>query len=84
MAGKFQPPPIQGNTFLDAAQQNPSFAWQRWFELIPPAINSPAASGTVPTKTTSQGIAGQMATDGEFLYIAIGANSWKKIPLSSL
>jgi hypothetical protein len=84
MAGKFQPPPVQQNTFLDEYSQGPNQAWQRWFELIPPQIISPATTGSVPAKANSQGIEGQMASDGEYLYICIGANSWKKVPLNSL
>jgi hypothetical protein len=85
MAGKFQPPPVQQNTFLDPYSQAPNLAWQRWFELIPPAIGAPATSGDVPSAENNfQGIQGQIATDGNFLYICTGANQWKRVALSAL
>lgn len=82
MAGKFQHPPVEGQLFLDESKQAPSYAWKKWFELIPPRLDSPASSGTVPKTAASQGIQGQMASDGNFLYVCIGANSWKRVALS--
>ena len=82
MAGRFQPPPIQGQKFVDE-DGHPTDPLRKWLELIPPALTSPANSGTVPPTSTSQGIGGQMATDGDFLYIAVGKNSWKRLPLSA-
>jgi hypothetical protein len=77
----FQTPPIQGQKFLDSDE--PSHAWQRWFELVKAALSNP----DVPTSANSAGTPIQMqgvATDGNFLYICVGVNSWKKIPLSAL
>jgi hypothetical protein len=82
MPGKFQPPPIQGQKFVDD-DGHPTDPLRKWLELIPPALTSPANSGTVPAASTSQGIGGQMATDGQFLYIAVGKNSWKRLALSA-
>ena len=82
MAGRFQPPPIQGQKFVDE-DGHPTDPLRKWLELIPPALTAPANSGTVPPTSTSQGIGGQMATDGDFLYIAVGKNSWKRLPLSA-
>jgi hypothetical protein len=81
MAGNFQPPPIQGQSFLEGGA--PSYAWAKWFELIPPALTSPAASGSVPASATAQGIQGQIATDGAYLYICTGVNQWKRVALAS-
>jgi hypothetical protein len=80
MAGKFQPPPIQGQKFIDE-DGHPTEPLRKWLELIPPALTSPANSGSVPAASTSQGIGGQMATDGNFLYICTGTNTWKRLAL---
>jgi hypothetical protein len=36
-----------------------------------------------PTISSSPGTLGEMRFDGEFLYICVSANSWKRIALSS-
>jgi hypothetical protein len=88
MAGKFQPPPIQGQKFVEE-DGHPTDPLRKWLELIPPAVTSPANSGSVPamaldpTGVKSQGIAGQMATDGNFLYVCVGKNSWKRVALGA-
>lgn len=81
--GKFQSPPTQFQQFLDESGV-PTRGWREWFELIPPKITSPGNSGSIPEAANSQGIGGQMATDGTFLYICIDTNSWKKVALSDL
>jgi hypothetical protein len=83
VAGKFEPPPIQGNKVANDAGEI-SEPYRKWLEKIPPALTSPATSGTVPKAANSQGVQGQMATDGAFLYICTGTNSWMKVPLSAL
>jgi hypothetical protein len=82
VAGKFQPPPIEGQTLVTKDSQA-SFAFRRWLELIPPALTSPANSGDVPETSAGQGIQGQMATDGNFLYVCVENNSWKRLPLTA-
>ena len=81
MAGKFQPPPIQGQKFIDD-QGLPTEPLRKWLELIPPALTSPANSGSVPKNIASQGVTGQMATDGTYLYVCTGANQWRRALLS--
>lgn len=82
MAGQFQPPPIQGQKFVEEDRQL-SEAARKWLELIPPALTAPANSGTVPPTAAAQGIVGQMASDGNFLYVCVGKNSWKRIALTA-
>ena len=82
MAGKFQPPPPQDQQVLEE-NGDLTQAYRRWFELIPPALSSPASSGSVPAKANSPGIAGQIATDGAYFYVCLGPNSWKRAPLSA-
>lgn len=82
MAGKFQPPPVQGQVFLDA-DGAPSYPWKQWFELIPPALGSPAASGSVPKAVNSPGIAFQIAADANFIYVCVAPNSWKRAALTA-
>ncbi len=77
---KFQTPPIQGQQFLDG--QEPSNAWQRWFELIQAALSGPAAPATSDAAGTPIQMQG-VATDGNFLYICVGVNQWKRVALNA-
>ncbi|MCU1301967.1 MAG: hypothetical protein JWQ87_2251 [Candidatus Sulfotelmatobacter sp.] len=77
---KFQPPPIQGQTFLDG--DTPSWTWQKWFELLSAAMSSPA----VPVSSSATGTPMQIpgiASDGNYLYICTAANTWKRVALSA-
>lgn len=91
MAGKFQPPPVQGQVFLDA-DGAPSYPWKQWFELIPPALTSPASSSGPPAASSAPnapGIVGQIAFDQNFIYVCIQSASatqkavWKRAALSA-
>lgn len=82
MAGKFSPPPIQGQKFVEE-DGHPTDPLRKWLELIPPALTSPANSGSVPATAAAQGIPGQMATDGNFIYVCVGANQWKRAALNA-
>jgi hypothetical protein len=82
VAGKFQPPPIEGQAIV-ADSGEPSDPFRRWLNLIPPALTSPANSGDVPETSAGQGIQGQLATDGAFLYVCTGKNQWKRLALSA-
>lgn len=82
MPGKFQTAPTQEQVFVEEGGRL-SVAARNWLGLIPPALTSPAKSGSVPATVTAQGIFGQLATDGNFLYVCIGTNSWKRVALST-
>jgi len=77
---KFQTPPIQGQVFLDGNE--PSHAWQRWFELVKAALSGPKVPPTSASAGTPVQIQG-VATDGNFLYICVGVNQWKRVALSA-
>lgn len=76
----FQTPPIQGQKFLDG--EEPSHPWQRWFELIKSALSGPSAPATSASAGTPLNIQG-LAYDANFLYVCVGKNQWKKIPLTA-
>ena len=44
---------------------------------------SPNVLHNPPTSSNSNGLAGQMSYDSDFLYICIATNSWKRVALSS-
>jgi hypothetical protein len=78
---KFQIPPIQGQQFLDASGE-PVYPWEKWFSLVQTALSGP----NVPASATAAGLPLQMAglaTDGNFLYVCVGVNSWKRVALSA-
>lgn len=77
---KFQTPPIQGQPFLD--NQEPSYPWQRWFQLIQNALSGSAVPPTAASAGTPIQVQG-LATDGTFLYVCTGTNTWKRIALSA-
>jgi hypothetical protein len=82
VAGKFQPPPIEGQRFIEE-DGLATDSLRKWLELLPPALTSPANSGSVPATAAAQGIPGQMATDGNFLYVCVVTNQWKRTPLNA-
>ena len=64
-----------GNTF--------SFAWYNWFATrVARILKSPVASA-VPASAADSGTMGQIACDANYLYVCIGANQWKRTPLSA-
>jgi hypothetical protein len=60
-----------------------SWPWQKGITQLAQAVNAPALSGNIPTASDSQGSAGQIATDGTFLYVCIATNSWLRAALST-
>lgn len=58
----------------------PSYAWDRWFQNVSTSLTAPVQN-TPPATSASAGIAGQIAFDTNFLYVAIAANQWKRIAL---
>lgn len=78
---KFQTPPIQGQQFLDG--QEPTYPWKRWFELVQAALSSATTVVTVPATANSPGTPNQVATDGNFLYVCVGVNQWKRAALAA-
>lgn len=77
---KFLPPPVQ--QALVNEDQTPTHPFQRWLETVQESLSSkgaPATSTSAGTPIQFQGF----ETDGQYLYISIGKNEWKRIPLSS-
>jgi hypothetical protein len=62
------------------AEPNPVF--QRWINKLQSFVNAPVSLVPPPT-SASPGNAGQISTDGNFLYICVAAGSWKRVALSS-
>lgn len=87
MAKTFQPPPVQGQALVGddeiQAEQNPTFPWKKWFELIPPAISAPATQ-TVPTAADSDPTPSGFACDENSLYVMTPSGTWKKLTLTAL
>lgn len=57
--------------------------WQRGLNALALAVNSPATSGNIPTSSNFLGTAGQIATDGAFVYVCIATNKWARVALSA-
>ena len=76
----FASPPIQ-TPYLDEGG-NITLPWIQWFQAVGIELSMPL-NGPVPATSTSKGQFGQSATDGNFLYVAVGTNQWKRTPLTS-
>jgi hypothetical protein len=57
----------------------PAYAWTQWFQSVTNSLSIPAA----PATSTSAGIPNQLAQDGNFLYVCVAKNSWKRVALSA-
>lgn len=86
---KFQPPPLPPQKFLDEplpgedkASAPPSFPWKRWFETVQQWLSNSGAPATSASAGTPLQIQG-LEQDGNFLYVCVGKNSWKRIPLNN-
>lgn len=82
MAGNPNSPPVIQEAALDD-NGNFSPAWYRWFtSVVAPSLQSPVSSAA-PAAHNSVGTPGQIATDGLYVYICVGKNSWTRAPLSA-
>jgi hypothetical protein len=79
---KFDAPPVRTPFFGKEQDGTPSWTWKKWLQSIPPRLISPAVS-SAPATATATGIAGQIAYDGNFIYICVGTDSWKRAALSA-
>lgn len=57
-------------------------AWVKWLNLIAPRLSSPVTNDA-PMTSTSQGNAGNIRYDADYLYVAVGPNQWKRIALTT-
>jgi hypothetical protein len=54
--------------------------WAQWFQEITNDFNMLRVPNAPPATSASPGMAGQIAFDANFLYVAVAPNSWKRIP----
>lgn len=54
--------------------------WNTW--LLAGAGGLTPSFVPVPASSTASGTAGQMAYDDDYLYVAVAANTWRRIPLN--
>lgn len=56
---------------------------QKWVTQVQQGINaSPQIDATIPASSAAVGQPGQIAFDSNFLYIAVGLNTWRRVALS--
>lgn len=83
------PPPTRseflGNPPKPAKQgeNTPSWPWLRWHQETTVQVNHPASTSTVPASANATADGGEMAHDANYLYIAVGKNSWKRVALNA-
>jgi hypothetical protein len=69
-----QEPVLQGNTF--------AASWYNWLAQIV-GRKLQTASSSAPAAAASAGIAGQIAYDQNYIYVCVGADTWKRAALSA-
>lgn len=70
----------------DENQASSGVAWAhiKWFQEVATAANaSPQITSTIPASSVSDGEAGTIAFDANFLYVCIALNKWRRIALAA-
>jgi hypothetical protein len=76
-------PPLSQEPVIQEGANSFSFSWYRWFaSVVSPALQSPVDS-SVPASAGASGTAGEIATDGNYLYVCVATNSWKRAALNA-
>jgi len=88
---QFQSPPVRTPVFAFSGRGIPvwfqnlqwlfSWPWMKWFQQVSVQLSQPV-SGEVPATSSAPGEFGQIATDGTYLYVATGTNTWKRASLT--
>lgn len=78
---KFQPRPPRQQKLL-SEDGNITRQWDQWFAKVENQLSALGGIAAPPT-SSSAGIPPQFAFDANFLYIAVGQNQWKRIPLTA-
>jgi hypothetical protein len=78
---------IYNTAFLRASQDGKLInlvgrEWVKQFVQLAAQLLSPV-SLTPPATAASPGVAGQIATDGNFIYIAVAKNTWKRFAIAT-
>ena len=66
---------------LDKEHNNISFPHTRWFQTVGNAINTPLNISEPPVHSGAPGTIGQVAQDGNFVYVCTAKNTWKRSAL---
>lgn len=75
-------PPDTREPVLQEETNGFSFAWYQWCALVARILFSPV-SASAPATAAATGKTGQIATDGNYLYVCVGTNSWKRTALTA-
>lgn len=79
---KFQPPPTGVGQALIDQEGQATLSFKRFLETVQKWLSSNGAPKTSTSAGTPVQIQG-LETDGTYLYVCVGTNSWKRILLSS-
>lgn len=82
----FQPDDLYKTRIVDPQNGMVSWVWTQHFQqaaqqLAAPVSTAAPAASTDPVKVNVNGV--PIASDGQYLYIAVGPNQWKRIPLTA-
>jgi hypothetical protein len=76
-------PPVAIEPALDPDNGTHSFPWYQWFSTkVAKGLNAPV-NANVPPTAASNGTVGQIAQDGDYVYVCTGTNQWKRAALTA-
>lgn len=78
----FNSPGLYKTPIVDPQTGLTTWVWTQAFQQAALQLQSPV-SANVPADSAASAVAGQLATDGDYLYVAIGANTWKRVLLTN-
>lgn len=79
----FEAPPLRTPFPQEATPTIFSRPWINWLQSITDAFNTPIISNAAPVTSASPGIAGQIAYDANFIYVATATNTWKRVAIAT-
>lgn len=82
---KFTPPPIPPQAIVETDEGKngqPTFSFKSWLERVQQWLSNSGAPKTSKSAGTPIQFQG-FEQDGNFLYVCVGQNQWKRIPLQN-
>jgi hypothetical protein len=79
---RFADPPI-ATDFQTHGTPMPSFPWEQWLQAVTSRFNALQLPRATPKTSASPGATDSITYDANYLYICVGTNSWRRVPLST-
>ncbi|MGD0511264.1 MAG: hypothetical protein ABSA33_05485 [Candidatus Micrarchaeaceae archaeon] len=73
-------PPTRTLHKTDDTESGVSRPWTGWYQAVADGLNTTVTAASVPKHAASQGTKGSVAHDGDYLYVCVDTNIWKRTP----